>query len=333
MRRPRRPTLTAAAAAVCLLAGCGGEDAAPGGPSPAATAPPGDYVLPGDRVFPEGVAVERSSGRVFAGSTTDGTIFRAAGPGEPVRVFLPGGRDGRTAVTGLEVDARGRLFVAGRDTARAFVYDATSGRLLRALRAPDTGRSLVNDVAVTDDAAYFTDSYRPVLYRTRLTEDRIGELEPWLDLTDTPIPTDSRFNLNGIVASPDGRHLVTVHFDTGRLFRIDTRTRAIREVDLAGVALRTGDGMVLSGRTLLVVREEPGEVVPVRLSADLLSGRVGAPFGRDRLDFPTTLAVRGDRLLVVNSQLDRAPDRGRPPFTLSALRPPAGVLDATAAGG
>lgn len=314
----RRTALTAVllSTAVAVVA-CGGEDT-PRPPSAGAD----DYVLPGERVYPEGIAVQESTGTVFVGSTTDGTVFRAAGPGTPVQRWLPGGRDGRTAVTGLEVDERGRLFAAGRDTGRAFVYDAADGHLIRSLRTPGRGRGLVNDIAVTDGAAYFTDSYRPVLYRARLAADKVGELKPWLKLTGTPIPTGARFNLNGIVASADGRYLVTVHFDSGRLFRIDTRTRAIREIDLGGASLETGDGMVLDGRDLLVVREEPGEVVPVRLAADLLSGQVARSFGAGELNFPTTAAIREDRVLVVNSQLDRAPDRGGPPFTVSALPRP-----------
>lgn len=330
MRRPGWTDLTTGACALTLgLAGCGGGEDAGAAAAPANTIRPDEYVVPGDRVFPEGIAVDRSTGRVYVGSTTDGTVYRSEGPGSPLRPFLLAGRDGRTAATGLEVDDRGRLFVAGRGTARAFVYEAATGRLVRALRAPGRGRSLVNDITVTPAAAYITDSIRPVLYRSRFDGARIGELEAWLDLTRTPIPTSAAFNLNGIVAGAGGRYLVTVHFETGRLFRIDTRTRRVREVDLAGARLRTGDGMVLEGRTLLVVREEPGDIVPVRLADDLLSGRVGTAFGRDRLRFPTTAAVRDDRLLVVNSQLDRAPDRARLPFTITALRPPAGVLGAT----
>ena len=208
------------------------------------------------------------------------------------------------------------------------MYDARSARRLRTLRAPGAGRTLVNDLAVTAGAAYVTDSYRPVLSRARLAGGEVGELEPWLDLTGTPIPTDASFDLNGIVASDDGHTRLTIHFATGRLFRVDDGARAVGEVDLGGADLRTGDGLALTGRTLLVVREEPGEVVPVRLDTGLRSGRAGTPFGRGRLAFPTTAAVRGDRVLVVNSQLDRAPDRGRPPFTVSALRAPAGVVAA-----
>ena len=323
MSRRRSAVLaTALLSAAVPVAACGTEEPRAAPAAPRAAAPPGDYVVPGARVFPEGIAVQASTGAVFVGSTTDGTIFRAAGPGGRMERWLPGGRDGRTAVTGLEVDPRGRLFAAGRDTGRAFVYDTATRRLIRALRAPGSGRTLVNDVAVTDAAAYFTDSHRPVLYRARLDGRRVGPLEPWLDLRGTAIPTGAGFGLNGIVASTDGRYLLTVHFDTGRLFRVDARTREVREVDLGGTALTTGDGMLLDGRDLLVVREEPGEVVPVRLSADLLRGRAGTPFGAGRLRFPTTAALRRGRVLVVNSQLDRAPDRGRPPFTVSALARP-----------
>jgi hypothetical protein len=45
--------------------------------------PAGDYVVPGASVFPEGIAAEASTGTVFVGSTSDGTILRAAGPGAP----------------------------------------------------------------------------------------------------------------------------------------------------------------------------------------------------------------------------------------------------------
>jgi len=208
------------------------------------------------------------------------------------------------------------------------VYDLRSGRLVRALRAPGRGRTLINDMAITPTAAYVTDSYRPVLYRVSLRGEAVGAMEPWLDLRGTPIPVGSRFGLNGIAASADDRYLVTVHFDTGRLFRVDTRTRAVREVALSGGPLRTGDGLLLDGRTLLAVREEPGEVVAVRLAPDLLRGRTVAAFGRDALGFPTTLAEREGTAYVVNSQLDRAPDRAEPPFTVAAVPVPEEVRPA-----
>jgi hypothetical protein len=34
------------------------------------------YVLPGEQVFPEGVAYQSDTGDFYVGSTTDGTVFR-----------------------------------------------------------------------------------------------------------------------------------------------------------------------------------------------------------------------------------------------------------------
>jgi len=321
----------AALLAAAGLAACGGD------PPPTATGSggfPTSYTLPGQRTFPEGIAVQKETGDFFVGSTSDGTIYRGNVRKGEAEVFLPGGRDGRTAVTGMKVDPQGRLWVAGRFTGQAFVYDVASRRLLERYDAPPAGpsfsprreRSLVNDMTLTEDAVYVTDSFRPVVYRITKTAEAVGaEMEPWLDLRDTVVPYRRGFNLNGISSSDDGRFLIAGHTDTGELFRIDTRTRAVREVDLGGATLKTADGLLLDGRSLLVVREEPGEVVPVKLSADGSRGEVGRAFGRSALSFPPTLAERDGRVLVVNSQFDRG-DAPELPFTVSGLDLPAGAL-------
>lgn len=294
-----------------LAASCGGAD------------PPG-IVVPGDAVFPEGIAVDKDSGDLYVGSTSDGTIFRAAAGAAEFEEFLPAGADGRTAATGLKVDPGGRLFVAGRTTGRLFVYDLETRELVTSLQAPGKGETLVNDLTFTTDAAYVTDSYRNVVYRIPLDagDPGVGEMETWLDLQETVVPTGTGFGLNGISASDDGRYLVTVHTDSGELFRIDTRSRDVRPVDLGGQTLPTGDGLLLDGTTLLVVQEEPGKVVPVELSDDLLAGEVQPGLGGDSLDFPTTLTEYDGSLFVVNSQLDDAPDNPSPPFTVTELPTP-----------
>jgi len=304
------------------VAGCGGDDASTGVSA--------GLVVPGDAVFPEGVAVDKSNGNLFVGSTADGTVFRAKPGAAEFDVFLPAGEDGRDEVTGLKVDPEGRLFVAGRSSGQLFVYDAGTGDLLRTLRAPGEGETLINDITFTAEAAYVTDSYRDVVYRVPLDDGGggaagIGEMEPWLDLAGTPIPTGTGFGLNGISASDDGRYLLTVHTDTGELFRIDARTREVEPVDLGGASLPTGDGLLLDAQTLLAVQEEPAGVVPIELSADLLSGQLGESFGSEELDFPTTLAEYDGTIYVVNSQLDGAPDDPEPPFTVAEL-PAADVL-------
>lgn len=284
------------------------------------------FVLPGESVFPEGVAYEPATGNFFVGSTTDGTIYRGnVGNGsEQVEVFLEGNSDGREAITGLKVDEQGRLFVAGRFTGRVFVYNAASGELIKALETPPSENTIINDVAVTEDAAYFTDSFRPTLFRVPLTGDSVGEMEPWLDFADTAIEYEEGFNLNGIAVSPDGQYLLTVQYNTGDLFRIEIANQTVAQVELEGESLRTGDGLVLDGQTLYVVRGGPGDIVPVALSEDYTNGVVGDAITDPSFRAPTTIAKYDNRLLVVNSQLDMAGSGGSPelPFTLSNIAIP-----------
>jgi Cu-Zn family superoxide dismutase len=143
-------------------------------------------------------------------------------------------------------------------------------------------------------------------------------LEPWLDLTGTPIQYTARFNVNGIVASPDGKYLVVSQSNTGELFRIDLATKAVVQIDLGGEAVN-GDGIELLGRTLYAVAG--GQIVKVALAGDLSSGEVVSRTGDPLFSSPTTIAIARGRLLVVNSQFDRL-FGGLPPelpFTVSSI--------------
>jgi Cu-Zn family superoxide dismutase len=204
---------------------------------------PDEYILPGDEVYPEGIAVQESTGNFFVSSTTDGTIFRGHVDDPDTEVFLPGGEDGRVVAVGLAVDNTGRLFIAGGPSELLFVYDTESGDLLAALDAPG---GFFNDVAVTSSGdAYFTNSMIPVLYR--VTQDADGEyiLEEWLDLEGTAIEYVEGFNLNGIVVTPDDQYLIVIQSNTGQLFRIEIATGDVVEIDTGDVELTAGDGLVL----------------------------------------------------------------------------------------
>jgi sugar lactone lactonase YvrE len=322
---------------VLALAACtGGEDTGGSEDAGGATeqettetaASVGRYVLPGEAVYPEGIAYEPGTGDFFVGSTTDGTIFKQnAGLDEgEAEVFLEPGSDGRETAVGMKVDDQGRLFIAGGDTGLIFVYDVLSRELVRALETPSSKMTFINDVTVAPDgSAYFTDSMRPTLFRVPSTSDGgVGEAEAWLDLEGTSIEYEEGFNLNGIAATGDGRYLITVQSNTGNLYRIDTGSREIRQVDLGGETLTGGDGILLDGQTLYVVRGQYGLIVPVELAEDFASGEVGQGISDPSFARPTTIAKFGNRLLVVNSQFDRRESGESPelPFTVSAIEVP-----------
>lgn len=289
---------------------------------------PDAYVIPGATAFPEGIAHDERTGAIYVTSTTDGTVFRGDTRGSVrdsvLTVFLPGGADGRRTALGIAVDPlRQRLFVAGGATGRVFAYDARSRALLGSL-AVGPSPAFVNDVAVArDGTAYATDSQNPVLYRVT-ADGATFRLDRWLDLTGTPIRYQPGFNLNGIEATEDGRYLFTVQSNTGRLYRIDTRTRAVVEVDLGGALLTNGDGLLLRGATLYAVQNMLGVVAEVRLrglASPAPSGRVVERIADASFRFPTTVEQTRGRLLVVNLQFDRIENPAGPelPFTVSVV--------------
>lgn len=285
----------------------------------------GQYVLPGDAVFPEGIAYQPSTGDFFVSSTGDGTIFRGNVGRGAAQPYLQGGADGRTAATGLELDdARGRLFVSGAATGRMFVYDVRDGSLVAQFQTTRTP-TFINDVTVLPNGdAIFTDSQSPVLYRVFAGDDGELQFEEWLELDGTAIQYQQGFNLNGIDASEDGRFLVVVQSNTGKLFRIDTESKAVAEISLGGETLTNGDGILLEGLVLLVVRNQQELIVQVTLAEDLASGTVERSVTDPSLAYPTTLARAGVRLLVVNAQFDRRGPDLRPdlPFTVSSIPAP-----------
>jgi sugar lactone lactonase YvrE len=293
-----------------------------------ATRPIVNFAIPGDTVFPEGVASGPRTGFFYVGSSTDGTIYRGRPDRRTMEVFLPGGADGRTAATGMKVDRQGRLYVSGAATGQMWVYDSHSRRLVRhfdtGLRGPNT---FINDVTVTPDGdAYFTDSVAPVLWRVpaaavRHRDPTVAAPQRFLDFTGTAVVYQAGFNLNGIWFAAGGRQLVTVQSNTGKLFRIGVADRSVAEIPVAGGPLANGDGILLAGPVLFVARNANQLIVTVGLDRKLSSGRVLAQFTDPALHTPTTLALSGTRLLVVNSQFDRqgpglVPDL---PFTVSGV--------------
>ena len=115
-----------------------------------------------DGFRPEGIAT--AGQRFFTGSLANGAIYSGSlRTGQGALLVQP--QAGRVAV-GMKAD-RGRLFVAGGNTGMAFVYNAKTGQNLASYQL-STGGSFINDVVVTKDAAWFTDSFKPVLYRVPL---------------------------------------------------------------------------------------------------------------------------------------------------------------------
>lgn len=274
---------------------------APASAEPGTATPVPDVLALPDGFAPEGVASGRGRS-LYVGSLVDGAVWQVdarTGRGSP----LVAGREGQVAV-GIEVDRRDRLWVAGGPTGQARVYDARTGALLATYQLADAGRTFLNDVVVTRDAAYFTDSVNRVLHVVSLGGGAGQRLPD--DATQLPLTGDLEyqqgFNANGIETTPDGDRLLVVQSNTGLLFSVDPDTGATTQVDLGGASLTFGDGLLRRGRTLYVVRNQLDEVAVVRLDAEARSGTVTGTLTDEDLDVPTTIARSGPSLYAVNAR-------------------------------
>ena len=281
------------------------------------------FTLPGDDVFPEGIAFNDGDNVFYVGSTTNGTLYEVALDGDTVEVLS----DGPPTAIGLAYDDD-VLYVAGGGTGRAYAYDTDDGELIDSFLTPTPdGGTFINDVAVAGNGdAYFTDSFRPVLFRLEDTD--ADSLEAWLDLTGTDITYGEGFNLNGIAVTDDGDYLIVVQSNTGDLFRIYTDTTDVADdeeivmpIDVGGADLTNGDGLVLDGQMLYVVRNQNEEIVPIELADDFLMGDVGGAITSEALMYPTTAARISSRsLLVVNAQFDERGEGGSPTLPFDVVR-------------
>ena len=256
--------------------------------------------------LPEGIATGPHS-TFYAGSRASGAVYRGSLRTGAGAVFVPA-HPGRIA-TGLKVDRRNRLlWVAGASTGQGYVYDLRSGADVAMYQFTTSADTFVNDVVVTRRAAWFTDSRSQVLYKVAIS--RHGRLAPTaktIPLTGDLVVTPG-FNLNGIDATPDGKWLVVVQSNTGKLFSVSARTGVTDEIELAGgQSVVNGDGILLDGKKLYVVRNQNNEVVVVKLGHGLDSGRIVARLTDPALDIPTTIAEKGRRLYVVNARFTTPP--------------------------
>jgi hypothetical protein len=86
-----------------------------------------------------------------------------------------------------------------------------------------------------------------------------------------------------------------------------TPTGATTEIDLGGQSVQNGDGILLLGRTLYVVRNSNNEIAVVALGKGLATGTIARTITHPGFDVPTTIDRLGPRLYAVNARFGTTP--------------------------
>jgi hypothetical protein len=246
---------------------------------------------------PEGVAIGRLP-YAFFGSRVDGDIYRVnllTGRG---RVFSQGPG---TPSLGMKVDGRGRLFVAGGVGGDARVVNALTGDVIRSYPLQSVP-AFINDVTFAAGAAWFTDSTNPTLFKLPLgRHGRLPAAATAVPLTGAIQYATPGVNANGIVPTPDGRGLIIVQSNTGRLFHT-TFGGVTTPLDLGAESVPNGDGLWLRGKTLYVVQNRLNVVAKIELNRSGTAGTVVSRTGDPRFDVPTTIAEWHGRFYLPNAR-------------------------------
>ncbi len=263
---------------------------------------------------PEGFTIGK--GHTAYQGSLDGSIYKAdlrSGKGELIVDVIEPWTEETCRLLGMRVDPRTNyLFGAGCFNGNVFVYDADNGALISEYQLASPGQSVLNDLAITQDAVYFTDFAGPFLYRLPLSKN--GGL-PAPDAA-TAIPLTGEFGdgvSNGIVATPDGKTLIIGDSFRALLFRVDPATGDAKEISIDPPLDGFLDGIVMAGRTLYILVPafvpDSDRILVVELSKDLLSGTIVETItDPDLLDGVASGAIFGSSLYVNNAKYFEFPE-------------------------
>lgn len=283
----------------------------------------------GDKPFPKMIFTPNGSapegftigeGHTGYNGSVDGSIFKIdlrSGQGEIL--VAPDSNSEDCRKLGMRVDPRTNyLFVAGCFYGNAYVFDAADGTLIREYQLVPEFDGVVNDLTITEDAVYFTDSYRPVLYRLPLFED--GALpEPDVSIEEIPLPDEFILDLenddccggNGIVLTPDKKALIVGHSNLAVLYRVDLATYDVSPISVEPPLYGFLDGIAMKSNTLYIMTPTFPTLVDgiqvVKMDKGMLSGTLVNTITDPDLDDVASGAIFGNSLYVNNARYSQYP--------------------------
>jgi sugar lactone lactonase YvrE len=267
------------------------------------------FVLHAPGLFPEGMAFDPRTRRVYAGSaSTRRLVWTDASA--VLRVLVPPRGGGLGFPAGMKVDPRrDQLWVCSTASFGEGVVlsDAVNGLLAFDLRDGRRVRAVVQATGFLNDLVVVPSTGE--VLATNTSTGAIARARPGATTTEELLPAGSVSGANGI-ALDDRERFLFVAGDEG-ITRVDLRTRAFQRLERPPeVVDGSFDGLYFHKGTLVGVQNgvHPGRVVRLRLDATL--GRIVgwevleayAPW----IETPTTGALDGDSLLyLANTQLRR----------------------------
>lgn len=281
-------------------------------------------------VQPEGVTFALGS-NYFASDLRSGSVYLIDIHSGLVTTAVPSVQ-GRIGV-GLDF-SRGRLFVAGGGALfdggpkpALHVYDVATGKTIATCRIRNGG--FVNDVVADRDFAYYTDSFRGVVYKLSISAlpkckfQRIRLPRPAFKAEDFV------FKANGIVKYKNG--IIVGNSALSAPFFIDLLNGNKGQQILSTGSIPGTDGFDIvrkKGGSILYVTQNRLQLISQwKLGIDdrkVFARALKNITAPEVFDFPTTVAINGDTLVVANARFDEVPpsdpESGKAVFSVGSVR-------------
>ena len=262
---------------------------------PATGVPPSGVIVLDGANSAEGVAAGNGT-TFYAGELATGDIFQGdirTGTAAQI-IAAPAGR----MAVGMKFDAGSNLlFVAGGAMGEAYVYNtATRQPVAEITLAP----GFINDVALTPDGAWFTNSAAAELYFVPVSHHgELGDVVT-LPLSGPAADAGDQFNLNGIASAKGGRVLFVAHSGNGEIYTVNPDTGDSARVE--GVSVPNVDGILVQGQRLWAVQNFSNQISRIDLANNFSSGVIEDVITSPLFDIPATAALFGNQLAAVNAQ-------------------------------
>ena len=253
-------------------------------------------------VTPENLTSSRD-GAVYFGSTSKGTIYRAAPGAARAEPWILASATGLTNVLGVLADDRSNTLwvcqnaTGGRNGAPAVgqtalrSFDLKTGASKGTYAFPrDPG--ICNDIAVSaNGTAYVSESFRGCIHRLR---PGAAALEVWVDDRQLDV-------IDGLSLLADGA-VYANNFATGRLYRVpvnaDGSAGAVTPIETSMPFVRP-DGLRTAGPRTLIQAEGQGRLTELTIDGNRADVRVV----RDGLPGATGVTIVGDSAFVLVERL------------------------------
>lgn len=260
---------------------------------------------PGRQV--EGVTHARGS-LFFAGDVRTGSITLVDTKTRLVSTTVR--PQGNRSSVGLHAEGN-LLFAAGGGSLfgvppALHVYNIPTGTTAASCRVSNS--VLINDVVADKNYAYYTDSFRPVVYRLRLRSVSACNVTR-IRLPQRAFIADSAFRANGIELYAGG--LLVVNVEAATIYFIDLKNGNRARAVLPEGSVKNPDGLqIVRGKKstkLYVTQNLVGYISVWKLSINkkrVVSMKRLKIIRSKSFELPTTVAVSGRTLVVANSRFD-----------------------------